>query len=666
VSCPLILAILRTFSHVVWDSDRVRTVHIEAKPDHLLRLARQKDPVGAVAEMIWNALDAEATHVSVDLEVNELNGVESVSITDDGHGMPNASCASYFSGLGGSWKTDAKVSPELKRGLHGRSGQGRLRAFALGEQVRWVTVAKAIDGRTERTVIGGAVDRPADFDVSDPEYVDAACGTRVEASVPADFVSRLFQDDTAQQLASTFAPFLAANPDIRITYQGTRLDPATVWTDMAEYPVPWRGSTDHPEPLLRVIEWPKNVGRVLALCDANGVVLGEPSPGIQAPGYHFTAYLLWDGFVERRSSLPLAEMDEIADLLESAREKLRGHFRRRDQERRARLIQEWKSEGVYPYSAEPAMPSQAVERQMFDEVATTIARRLPGVPQSKKTTLRLLREIISHDPSGLYPVLDELFRLPQSEQEELKRILQRTTLAEVIKATGQVSDRLDFLAALKKLAFEPEISKTVKERSELHKILERETWIFGDAYTLMVSDQSLDAVLVRHLRELGREGEAGHLDPVLREDGRKGIVDLMLGRAHRGSSGREHLVVELKAPHVKIGQAEVAQIKSYAQAVANDPQFRDARVSWDFWVVSCEMDDIVRRDAGAPNRPPGCIAEWEDGVRIWARTWSEIIDDCEDRLHFYRERLNHDPATEHAVDYLRRVHGSVAPSAMVA
>ncbi|GGP01268.1 hypothetical protein GCM10012278_04040 [Nonomuraea glycinis] len=45
----------------------MRTVHIEAKPDHLLRLARQKDPVGAVAEMIWNALDAEATHVSVDL-----------------------------------------------------------------------------------------------------------------------------------------------------------------------------------------------------------------------------------------------------------------------------------------------------------------------------------------------------------------------------------------------------------------------------------------------------------------------------------------------------------------------------------------------------------------------------------------------------------------------
>ncbi|MFG1702500.1 ATP-binding protein [Nonomuraea sp. M3C6] len=643
----------------------MRTVHIEAKPDHLLRLARQKDPVSAVAEMIWNALDAEAGQVSVELEVNELNGVESVSITDDGHGMPNASCAGFFGGLGGSWKTTAKFSPQLKRGLHGRSGQGRLRAFALGEQVRWITVAEAIDGRTERTVISGAVDRPADFDISDPEYVTEPSGTRVEALVPADFVGRLIHDDTAQQLASIFAPFLAANADVRITYQGTALDPAMVWTDTAEYVVRWSDSPGLAEPLLRVIEWPKNVGRVLALCDANGVVLDEASPGIQAPGYHFTAYLLWDGFVEQRGNLPLVEMDETAELLELARESLRGHFKRRDQERRARLIQEWKSEGVYPYSGEPALAAQAVERQMFDEVATTIARRLPGVPQSKKTTLRLLREIISHDPSGLYPVLDELFRLPQSEQEELKRILQRTSLSEVIKATGQVSDRLDFLAALKKLVFEPEISQTVKERSELHKILERETWIFGDAYTLMVSDQSLDAVLERHLEALGRAPHNGRLNPVRRADGRTGIVDLLLGRAHRGSSGREHLVVELKAPKVKIGQIEVAQIKSYAEAIVSDPQFRDARASWDFWVVSTEMDDIVRRDASAPNRPPGCIAEWEGGVRIWARTWSEIIDDCEDRLHFYRERLNHDPATEHAVEYLRRVHGAVAPEAAV-
>ncbi|MEV5407821.1 ATP-binding protein [Thermopolyspora sp. NPDC052614] len=655
---PILTAILP----VICDSDAVRSIHIEAKPDHLLRLARLKDPVGAVTEMIWNALDAEASTVTVDVDINELGGVEYVCVQDDGHGMRHDRCAEYFSGLGGSWKNRAKVSPDLKRGLHGRSGQGRFRAFALGAQVRWVTVAESPEGGNVRSVITGASEHPTDFDISDPEPTGEPTGTRVEAYVPADFVNRLVQNDTARQLASVFAPFLTANPDVTITYQGEALDPSGVWADTAEYPVGWTGADGQAQPTLRVIEWEQDVDRVLALCDANGVVLDEIPPGIQAPGYHFTAYLLWDGFVERRGDLPLAEMDDIVELLDAARETLRAHFRERDRQRRARLIQKWKRDKIYPYSGEPEDAAAAVERRMFDEVATTIARRLPK--QSQRTTLRLLKEIIAHDPSGLYPVLDELFRLPQAEQEELKRLLQRTTLAEVIKATGQVTARLDFIAALKLLVFDPENRKRLKERQELHKILERETWVFGDAYALMVSDQSLDIVLRRHLRALGREPDGDDADPVRREDGRQGIVDLMLGRALRGSSGREHLVVELKAPKVRIGLAEVGQIKSYAQAVVSDPQFRDARVRWDFWVVSTEMDDVVRRDATAPNRPPGCIAEWEGGVRIWARTWSEIIDDCEDRLHFYRERLNHDPATEHALDYLRRVHGaSIADAA---
>ncbi|MWA05760.1 ATP-binding protein [Actinomadura sp. LD22] len=650
----------------VCDSGWMRKVHIEARPDHLLRLARLKDPLGAVTEMIWNALDAEAFSIVVEVDVNELGGVEYLSISDDGHGMPNASCATFFGGLGGSWKSTAKVSPNLKRGLHGHSGQGRLRAFALGEQVRWVTTAVNAAGQPERTAISGSIDSPADFTVSDAEPVgnDVPVGTRMEASVPADFVGRLTESGTRDQLTSVFAPFLAANPDVTITYMGEILDPSTVWAHTAEYQVaaPATGERLTPDPVLRVIEWPHDVGRVLALCDLRGVVLAERPAAIQAPGYHFTAYLLWDGFSDRRDTLKLAEMDEeLVGLTDAARDRLRRHFRERDRERRARLIEEWKNEDVYPYHREPSEPSEAVERQLFDEVATTVARRLPKAAQGRRTTLRLLREIIAHDPSGLYPVLDELFRLPQSEQDELRRLLQRTSLSDIIRATTEVTSRLDFIAALKKMVFDPETSETVRERSELHKILERETWVFGDAYALMVSDRSLDNVLLRHLQELGRSPVPRQLGPVRREDGRVGIVDLMLGRALRGSAGREHLVVELKAPSVKIGQTEVGQIKSYAQAVVSDPQFTDARVRWDFWVISTSMDDVVRRDATSPNRPPGCIAEWDGGVRIWARTWSEIIDDCEDRLHFYRDKLNHDPATDHALEYLQRVH-SYAPT----
>lgn len=192
-------------------------------------------------------------------------------------------------------------------------------------------------------------------------------------------------------------------------------------------------------------------------------------------------------------------------------------------------------------------------------------------------------------------------------------------------------------------------------------MLERETWVFGDEYDPMVSDQSLDTVLVRHLKALGKTVDYANIQPVRRDDGRKGIVDLVLGRARRGSYGREHLVVELKAPKINVGDKEASQIKSYARAVTSDPQFDDRSVRWNFWVISTELTGSVREDADSPNSPPGCIATWHNNVMIWARTWSEIINDCEIRLQYYRECLNYDATQTHALERLQRFHGDVMP-----
>jgi hypothetical protein len=68
-------------------------------------------------------------------------------------------------------------------------------------------------------------------------------------------------------------------------------------------------------------------------------------------------------------------------------------------------------------------------------------------------------------------------------------------------ASIEVTNRLDFLGALKLMIFEPEVSGKVKERAELHRILDREQRIFGERYHLMISDQRLNAVLKRHLKD---------------------------------------------------------------------------------------------------------------------------------------------------------------------
>jgi hypothetical protein len=140
---------------------------------------------------------------------------------------------------------------------------------------------------------------------------------------------------------------------------------------------------------------------------------------------------------------------------------------------------------------------------------------------------------------------------------------------------------------------------------------------------------------------------------VRRADGSRGIVDLMLSPQRRGVNRREHLVVELKRPAVTITQTEVAQLRSYADAVATDPQFHD--VHWDFWVISPDLDSTVTRDASEPGRAPRQIAGW-DNVRLWAKTWSQLIDYCESRLRHFKDALEYDASGEHAVDYINRTH----------
>src|SRR5207302_281427 len=105
-----------------------------------------------------------------------------------------------------------------------------------------------------------------------------------------------------------------------------------------------------------------------------------------------------------------------------------------------------------------------------------------------------------------------------------------------------------FLKGLEYLVFDPESKQVLLERSQLHRILEHHTWLFGEEFNLTVSDQSLTEVLRKHLALLRKEPSDSA--PVLREDGSTGIVDLMLSRQvpQTRREEREHLVVELKRP----------------------------------------------------------------------------------------------------------------------
>ena len=112
-----------------------------------------------------------------------------------------------------------------------------------------------------------------------------------------------------------------------------------------------------------------------------------------------------------QGSLDLAELDtRLNEAVENGKEELRNHFKARTSERAQSLVDEWKTEHVYPYpDEEPSTPVQVAERIVFDIVATNVATSLPDFQiqdqRNRKFQLRMLRQALerhSRRPAAHY------------------------------------------------------------------------------------------------------------------------------------------------------------------------------------------------------------------------------------------------------------------------
>jgi hypothetical protein len=648
----------------------VARIQLEAAADHVEVLAHEADPVRAVVELIWNGLDADAHTVTVSLRRNELEGVDGVIVADDGHGMTPGEARSAFRWIGGSWKRTALRSKGEGRPLHGKSGQGRLRAFALGTTLRWVTVADEIGGRRLLTAVTAQSDSRNDVEISEPAQSAEPTGTYFEA-MGKDNLDRLATDRTLNKVSSALAPYLIARPTVEVIYDGRRVEPSDNIERDVTIELVWAHEDATNEASLRIIEWKKATERAIHLCDAEGIPV-EDLPDAPAPDFRYSAYVLWEHMPHHRGESALVGLEQepslVGSLVASVTAKLTDYFEDRRAEKRREVVQGWKQQGTYPYPGEPQTEQEKIERATFDVVATSVNRHVPKQKGQQKLTLGLLKQTLQHRPQDVSLLLDQFVGLPDDEKDRLRQLLERSHLSRIIQATASVTDRVDFLAALRRMVFDPEANGMVKERAHLHRMLERELWVFGEQYNMMLSERGLTHALRQHLTMLGRD--SNEIDPVRLTDGSTGRLDLMLSARAREHDRLRHLVVELKAPKVVAHEEQANQIKKYARAVVADPQFADLSTDWDFFLVIADMDADVQKDVTQSGRTRGILDQSvidptsPVNYRVWIKRWSEILDEAEKRLQYFQESLRHDPTIEDVKSYLRRNHRDVLPDGL--
>jgi len=645
-------------------------VHVTAKRDFLESLTNAK-PLDGLAEIIWNGFDAEASHVQVFFEFNDMDGIEAIKVRDHGYGIDRAKVENYFGNLGESWKKAQQR--QNGRALHGKNGKGRFKAFGLGEQIEWNTSYRHA-GKVYSYKINGSAQTLDDFEITDPvESKSQSLGTEVSIyNLRKDFRS-LRQENAPQELAKKFAAYLTEYPNLKLEYNGTTVDPKSAQTGHKNYPLGDIKLGDGRSIAVEVsiIEWNIAAERVLHLCDAKGISLDEVPAGqtIRAPGFNFTAYIKSELFreLDSQNQLGLPELHpDVQVILKAAKNKIKEHFRMRLLEKQGMVVDRWKKEHIYPYEEKANLdPVEMAERQVFDILAVNVESYLPSFEdadvKSKKFTFRLLAQAIRENPDSVQEIIGEVLGLKKADQDDLADLLKKTPLSSIISSAKIVANRLDFLNGLETLLFDKENKKKLLERDQLHKILENEAWLFHEEFALAGSEQRLEEVLNKHLDKLGKREDDP--DPVVVGDGKTGRVDLLLHKVTQPRTGEyDYLIVELKRPLKKIDDEVLTQIKKYANAVAGDERFRDVPTRWTFVAISNDMDDFARSEANQRNRPKGLVSDnAEQNITVWAKTWGEVINDARARLRFVNEQLAYQADNDSAKAYLNKAHAKFIP-----
>gem|GEM_PF-5640126 len=315
----------------------------------------------------------------------------------------------------------------------------------------------------------------------------------------------------------------------------------------------------------------------------------------------------------------------------------------------------------YPFRNVMTDPVLIAESTVYDVLLERTNENVNLEAMTKKQqaiVFKLLRRAMKNE--SLFDILQDVADLSDEELDRFKKVLSRTTLESILQLASEVTTRLTFVSMLHDIVY-GEGSDRIKERSQLHKILEPHCWLFGARFHMATSDRSFREVLRKHRAKAG-------LPPVPEEDverlpGGDDIPDLFLAatRNYPQRPRNHHVIVELKAPRQSIGAKEIAQLKKYAHTLRESPEFDKANTSWDLILVSSDVSDEVEFERTQSERPLGQLAKYPSGMTLWVHRWSEIIDNAKNEMQLVRDHLRLKSSELKLPDYLRNEFPQIFP-----
>jgi hypothetical protein len=356
---------------------------------------------------------------------------------------------------------------------------------------------------------------------------------------------------------------------------------------------------------------------------------------------------IFDSDLFRNIDIESLGEEEIKNLKDHTKDTINNFFQAKNK-RFDKFIKDLEKDKYYPYKSYP--PSSKSQEVLFKKVAYLLEDEHQLIKKDDKIrdfVYPLLDKAITN--GYLEDIFKKVLNLSEEGIEKFHLLLEKTDLADLVHFASQVSEKLEFLTFLHELTY-GDISKVLKERSQLHKIIEKQLWIFGENYNSapkLWSDKMIGNTLTKIRNEYFNyepSDQDKNLIP-LTDGNLNDITDLFFYNEKITDNGeREIMIVELKSPKCSISEKELNQINRYAFTVEENSGLPADKVRYKLILISSKLTKYAKsqlnsRRATFPDNPFLYDKKTEKNIEVYVMEWSELIEQNKRKLGYLSSHL---------------------------
>ncbi len=125
------------------------------------------------------------------------------------------------------------------------------------------------------------------------------------------------------------------------------------------------------------------------------------------------------------------------------------------------------------------------------------------------------------------------------------------------------------------------------EIDHLQKIIEKNTWIFGEQYALLAAaEDTFNTALKNYRKKIYDEDEYDKI----KNKFKNGQVDIFLCKQNKTYDKIDNIIIELKHPKKPLCSKHIEQIKKYHEVIISDAQFNGEYVEWTYILIGSKFD----------------------------------------------------------------------------